>query len=360
MIIKSMSRKVPSFGQLLGYIDRETDHEAFTLRRNLYGRDHDAIRAEFETNAELLQKRKNGVYLFHEIISITRAKGLTPEDQKQRLYEIAQEYIAARCPDNLVYGGLHQDKDHSYHMHLMISANKAGDLKRQRLTKHQFREIQVQLEAHVLRTYPELEQKLAIGKKSEHGRNKGEVELERRTGKLPKREETLKRIRRAYDTSTDRESLISALRQEGFDLYVRGKNIGVIDLEDGKKHRLKTLDQQFSNQIENRLSGQEPDINKKPEKEALSEKEQEIKKDKTKSREFNSEEKHQGKDNAIKPNEREAEPTQKPEERQNHIDNELNETQKSWRQDMDNFRGRSKNTEGISRDNDDSNERQKN
>ena len=136
MIIKSMSRKVPSFGQLLGYIDREQGQEDFAVRHNLLGRDHDSIRAEFERNAELLQKRKNGTYLFHEIISITRAQGLSAQEQKQRLHEISQEYISARCPDSLVYGGLHQDKDHSYHMHLMISANRANEVKRQRLTKH--------------------------------------------------------------------------------------------------------------------------------------------------------------------------------------------------------------------------------
>jgi hypothetical protein len=157
MIIKSMSRKKPSFGQLLAYIDREMGQEGFAIRHNLAGRGHAHIRAEFERNAELLSKRKNGVYLLHEIISISRAKGLDAEVQKERLYAIAQEYIAARCPDNLVYGGLHQDKAHSYHMHLMISANRSGEVKRQRLSKHQFREIQVKLEAHVLQKYPELE-----------------------------------------------------------------------------------------------------------------------------------------------------------------------------------------------------------
>lgn len=266
MIIKSMSRKEPSFSQLMEYIDREAGQEAFTIRRNLYGRDHHSIRSEFEANAELLQKRKNGVYLFHEILSITRARGLSAEEQKQRLYDITSEYIKARCPENLVYGGMHQDKDHSYHMHLIISANKAGDLKRQRLNKHQFREIQVKLEAHVLKTYPELEQKLAIGKRSENGRNKGEVEMERRTGKRPKLEEILERIKNAYNLSADRESLISALRQERLDLYIRGSTIGVVDLDEGKKHRLKTLDPKIADEIENRLSGKEPRLKHEAEK----------------------------------------------------------------------------------------------
>lgn len=267
MIIKSMSRKVPSFGQLLEYIDRDVGQEAYSIRHNLAGRKPQSIRTEFERNSELLRKRKNGNYLFHEIISITRAKGLSPEQQKSRLQEIAQEYVNARCPDNLVYGGLHQDKDHSYHMHLMISANRVGNEKRQQLSKHQFRQIQVKLEEHVLQHYPELEQKLAIGKRSDRGRTKGEAELERRTKSRPKREEILERLQTAFDASRDRDSLMDALGHHNLELYVRGKTLGVIDHETGKKHRLKTLDLEIADRVEIRLSGQEIESTKSAERE---------------------------------------------------------------------------------------------
>lgn len=253
MIIKSMSRKVPSFGQLLGYIDREAGGEAYTLRHNLRGRDHQSIEQEFARNADLLQQRRNGVFLYHEIISISRAQGLEPEAQKARLLEIVQEYIAARCPENLVYGGLHQDKDHSFHFHLMISANRANDPKRLRLDKQQFRDIQVRLEAHVLQTFPELEQKLAIGKRSDRKLKQAEVELERRTGERPQRDPVLSRIREALEASRDHDSLRSALGRENLELYIRGKNLGVIDLETGKKHRLNTLDPELMPAFEARL-----------------------------------------------------------------------------------------------------------
>jgi hypothetical protein len=248
-----MSRKVPSFGQLLGYIDREAGGEAYTLRHNLRGRDHASIEREFARNAELLQKRQGGVFLYHEILSISRAQGLDPETQKARLLEIVQEYVAARCPENLVYGGLHQDKDHSFHFHLMISSNRVNDPKRQRLSKHQFREIQVRLEAHVLQTFPELEQKLAIGKRSDRKLKQAEVELERRTGERPERDSVLERIHAALSLSLDRDSLRSALGRENLELYVRGKNLGIIDYETGKKHRLNTLDPELMPAFEARL-----------------------------------------------------------------------------------------------------------
>lgn len=255
MIIKSMSRKVPSFGQLLGYIDRDRENggQYYTLRHNLRGRDHASITEEFARNADLLQKRQGGVFLYHEIISISRAQGLDPETQKTRLLEIVQEYVAARCPENLVYGGLHQDKDHSFHFHLMISANRVNDPKRQRLSKHQFREIQVRLEAHVLQHFPELEQKLAIGKRSDRKLKQAEVELERRTGERPERDTVLSRVRAALSASLDRDSLRSSLGRENLELYVRGKNLGIIDHETGKKHRLNTLDPELMPAFEVKL-----------------------------------------------------------------------------------------------------------
>lgn len=361
MIIKSMSRKLPSFGQLLGYIDREAGQEGFAIRHNLLGRDHDSIRVEFERNAELMQKRKNGTYLFHEIISITRAKALSPEEQKQRLYEISQEYIAARCPDNLVYGGLHQDKDHSYHMHLMISANRAGEKKRQRLTKYQFREIQVKLEAHVLQAYPELGQKLAIGKRSDRGRKKGEAELERRTGKRPKREEILERVQSAYAFSQDRDSLLSALGREGLELYVRGKTIGVVDLESGKKHRLKTLDLQVADQVEIRLSGQDVDVQIEDEKALAGEKEKEGELKREPQPEADKERGEDMSRDTPAPNTQrremidkghvEADPNRdglRDEEWENQ-DKFTTKVQQSWRRTMDDFRGRTKDLEDRAR-----------
>jgi hypothetical protein len=245
-----MSRKVGSFGQLIGYIDRDAGQEAHRIRHNVWGRDPAHIRAEFERNGALLSRRKNGVYLYHEIISITRAQGLSPEQQKDRLQSIAETYIAARCPDNMVFGGLHQDKDHSYHYHLMISSNRAGETGRLRLTKAQFREVQVGLERHVLETYPELEQKVAIEKRAEHSKSRGEAELERRTGEVPKKDQLRARVNAALENAQDRDSLMQALGRENFELYVRGKTLGVTDHETGQNHRLKTLGLELADRVE--------------------------------------------------------------------------------------------------------------
>jgi len=278
MIIKSMSRKEPSFRQLIEYIDRDLNSEHFCIRHNLMGRNHKNILQEFEENAHLLRKRKNGVFLYHEIISISRAKGLTAREQQELLLEIVQNYISARCPDNLVYGGLHQDKDHSYHFHLMISANRAGDEKRLRLSKAQFREIQVKLEAHVLEKYPELEQKVSMDKRAEHKQARGAVEHQRRTGRYPSRHEGLRgRVQSAYNESRTSEGLIEALSRKGFRLESRGKIIArVVDEYTNKTHRVKTLDPDLAVLIEARLAEPQMKREAEPEEKAQTAQEEEI------------------------------------------------------------------------------------
>jgi len=256
MIIKSMSRKEPSFGALMAYIDRELGTETHRVRHNVMGRGADPIRAEFERNASLLKKRKNGVYLYHEIISITRAQGLDDKAQQELLHQIVQHYIDARCPENLVYGGLHQDKDHSHHFHLMISANRAGETGRLRLTKKQFRNIQVQLEAHVLEKHPELEQKVAIDKRAEHRRTRGAQEHERRTGRPPSRTDALRgRVQAAYDQADSREAFEAALTEQGFRHEPRGKiSARLIDEYTGKVHRVATLDADLAVKFDDLMS----------------------------------------------------------------------------------------------------------
>ena len=312
MIIKSMSRKEATFGQLMEYIDRDArnggDEERYRIRHNLLGRDRERIREEFETNAEHMRKRKNGVFMYHEIISLTRARGLSLDEQKERLHAIAQEYVAARSPGSLCYGGLHDDKEHSLHYHLIISANRAGETKRHRLSKAQFRTIQVSLEQYVLEKYPELEQKVAIEKTAERRIPKPEAELKRRGGKATRREEVRSRVADAVKNSQDRDSLLRELETSGFELYVRGSNIGVIDHETGKRHRVKTLDVELVSALEARMAEIERPKDTQP--------------DRDKKRGGADEKEKQGS----------GEATPEPEARADSPEPDLSETQQRWKE----------------------------
>ncbi|MBO6792089.1 MAG: hypothetical protein JJ894_16300 [Dinoroseobacter sp.] len=112
-----------------------------------------------------------------------------------------------------------------------------------RLSKGRFREIQVQLERHVLETMPELEQSRAIEKDTEReAPEKAPEAAERATGQPG---EIAALVHEALSESPDRHAFREQLQAHGLVLYIRGRTPGVVHLESGKKHRLKTLNPDF-------------------------------------------------------------------------------------------------------------------
>jgi len=242
MIIKSMSRKEPSFGQLIEYMsDIDKSDEQYNVYQNLYSRKQDDIEQEFLSNAAYVAKRKNGNYLYHEILSITKAKKLDDKKQKEILRDIAYEYAQRRASHNLVFGTLHDDHDDHLHYHLLISANVSGESKKTRLAKAQFDKIKKELESRVLKKYPELEQTVVINKEAgEKLSNKG-AEQKRRTGKTPERDLLKAKLQDIFSQCDTKEAFFTALKEAGLEFYVRGKTMGIKDLITDRNHRLKTL-----------------------------------------------------------------------------------------------------------------------
>jgi hypothetical protein len=237
-----MSRKEPSFGQLLAYVSRDVADQRYAIRHNLLAHDVQTITAEYESNARHLPKRKNGVVMYHEILSITRAKTVPGDLQKEALRDIALDYIRDRAPECLVLGQLHDDHEDHLHYHLVISANPFGRAERHRLSRAEFRKIQVGLESRVLARYPQLQQGIAIGKKAEAKTlsQKG-IELERRTGRTPEKEGLAASLRAILGKARDDADLFAKLTEAGVELYTRGKTVCVRDLTRGRNHRLATL-----------------------------------------------------------------------------------------------------------------------
>ena len=111
MILKSLSRKTPSFGQLAGYMSesgymnsQKADRD-FAIYRNCFAQNSADIAEEFAENSRHLSRRKNGNYLYHEILSITIEDGV--DRQKARKPCGACPRCAeGRAPNNLTYGAL--------------------------------------------------------------------------------------------------------------------------------------------------------------------------------------------------------------------------------------------------------------
>jgi len=237
MIPVSMSRKDASFSQLVNYMqDAEKSERDYDLHHHCMSRGRSNIADEFLANSQHLPKHKSRNTLYHEIISITLEEGVELKHAKDCLRDIAQTWIDMRCPRNMVYGCLHEDHQNHLHYHLMVSANELGQSNRLRLTKAEFETVKHDLEAHVLKNYPELKQKAinTLSKKERSESRKANAQKSR-TGKLDRREQVKATITEAMMHTTSHEEFVRKLSDQDFEFYTRGKNFGVKDLKAEKK-----------------------------------------------------------------------------------------------------------------------------
>ncbi len=256
MIIKSMARKTPSFGQLLQYFHKDSFYrKAPIFTHNLYHtHTHEAAAAEMEHNATFLPKRSNGNYLYHECLILPINAEVSKPKQERILLDLVQQYVKLRASDLMVYGRMHFDTDH-LHFHLCISANTVRGKQRRWLSKAQFGDIQRQLEQYKLEKYPELGTEkyydLAARQQKREARDRNadsqaklsrqEFELKRRSGKLTRKEQDRAALLDTFEQAASERELITQLRDLGFELYIRGQTEGVINLDTGRKYRLRTL-----------------------------------------------------------------------------------------------------------------------
>ena len=243
MIIKSMSRKTASFGQLANYMNKGaciTDkYESFY--NNIFSKNTEGITEEFKNNAKTIHERKNGNMLYHEMISITKSKNISLDEQKKILYKLVKDYVELRAKNNLVYGVMHTDKSDNLHYHLMISSNEVGSEKKHRLSKSNFAKIQKEIEKHILNNYPAMEQQIIYNQDKDEKTNKREYELKKRTGKESDRDCVKRELKEIFEVSKSKSDFFNKIADRGFEIYIHGNTIGVTRKETGINYRLKTL-----------------------------------------------------------------------------------------------------------------------
>lgn len=252
MILKSLSRKTPSFGQLAGYMSEtgymntEKSDQRFEVFHNCFAQSADDIAAEFYENSQYLKQRKNGNYLYHEILSITVEDDVDREKAKEALRELALEYIGERAPNNMVYGALHDDHSDHIHYHLMISANERGSDKRYWISSKKLDRIKRDIEKRCLAEYPELKQQAVMTASNEEKKlSRKAAEQKRRAGKLERQDYARRLIFEAMTHTTSMAAFEAKLAEKNASYYIRGKTRGVEVLHpDGKvvKYRFKTID----------------------------------------------------------------------------------------------------------------------
>lgn len=155
MLIKSMSRKTPSFAQLHDYIMRHTEtgpplviHNAPESASDRSGR----LKAFFD-NDRSMKLRKNGVRVFHEVLSFHAEDA--PALTKDAIRKLTEYYLQLRAPHALAFAEAHFDTANP-HVHIMLSANELNSNKRLRVSKREFADIKTAVERLQIELYPNL------------------------------------------------------------------------------------------------------------------------------------------------------------------------------------------------------------
>jgi len=233
MIIRSLSRKSPSFRQLLHYMNRDDSLPYFiSWNLNLSNhRDYERVLSQFYENAQLLKPGKKSMKL---------QSGVSLDRQMKALHDVSQKYIQVRGTNLLSYGRMHLDEK-SVHMHVMFSANELNKANRHRLSQAQFAMIQRQCEQYLRQAYPDLKQAVLYDRERTQKPNRSrqrEYEYTKRTGKKTRKQEVKEKLQELFGQER-KGTLSERLRQHEFELYQRGKHYGVI--HKGMKYRLGTL-----------------------------------------------------------------------------------------------------------------------
>ena len=236
-----MTRKGPSFGQLIDYLDQGAAPDDPAFLHNLYPEQSAAqIARAFLINHQHLPRRKRGNSLYHEIISLEGQAELRPDQWRVILFNLASLYVERRAPRQLVYGRVHLDTEHP-HIHLLISANGLRSAKRKRLSRRHFRQVQIEMERLARELYPELEHR-SLYDRPDRQRPKisrQEGERTRRTNQLSRKQALAQNLREQFGSKMDFSALQVWATAQGHQLYQRGQQWGLI--VEGRKYRLKTL-----------------------------------------------------------------------------------------------------------------------
>jgi hypothetical protein len=254
MILKSLSRKSESTGQLVGYVMRYVFKEqedtlqekiqpkeqgtSFVIRHNLRSRTVlKSFVKEFQENEKYrLVKRRNSVKLFHTILSISNKDKSHVSDAM--LKDLAKKFIELRGSNNLYLGTKHEEGVDHIHMHIIVSGTQLNG-RSSRVSKQKFHSIKLALQKYQREKYPEL-----INSLPEHGKEKRmakenlieHIKANRQTDK----QALLEGLEKIYANATSKEHFLEQLKTTGHNVYLRNGRVQGITFNE-KKFRFGRL-----------------------------------------------------------------------------------------------------------------------
>lgn len=241
MIIKSLTRKSPSYKQLLSYFVKEQKSSSrptdnFIIKHNVEGEQVKDWVKHFEGNEQnRIIKRSNSIKIYHETMSFSNAE---KSISKSVLMDLANKYIELRNPNALCVAVPHFDKGHA-HIHFCFSGTELSG-QSLRISREEFALFKKQLQEYQIEKYPELSHSVVEhGRKQKNKVKDREYQLTKRTKELSERQRTKQAIDNAYKHSLSRADFIHRLSEQGLKTYSRNGN--VVGIEGDRKMRFASL-----------------------------------------------------------------------------------------------------------------------
>jgi len=253
MIVKSKGRKDTNFAQLINYVltdkGRTDPKDTFTIFHNTASWEKDKVILEFVENDSFRKKRKNGVVMHHEILSFS------PQDQQHLsapvLEDIAEKYIELRGANALCVAKPHIAEEH-IHLHFVFSGNELFQDTSLRLSKKEFKDLRLNIEAYQLQQYPQIQHSHKFTEKhlslqqqqrrellSPNRVTDAEIQLKKRS-KTPIKEQLKERVQSIFKQASSFDTALEKMSVEGLEVYqYRQKANGII--YNNKKYRFTTL-----------------------------------------------------------------------------------------------------------------------
>lgn len=252
MIIKTKrSYSKLRFKQLVNYImsdkGKVDNTNTFTIHHNLQSTNTEKVIQEFVENDQYRKRRKNGVVLYHEILSFH------PDEKSdlslEILEDIAHKFIELRGENALCLAKPHIENE-NIHIHFLFSGVEYKSTKTLRLDNKSFRQVRLEMELFQQK-YPALNkssmvylnkwQKNRLMENDTIKQSEKETQLKKRTGKQSRKDIVRALVRDCYLQSSNKENFFQRLIEQGIELYKYRNKINGLKDKDGRKYRFNSL-----------------------------------------------------------------------------------------------------------------------
>jgi hypothetical protein len=223
MFVKILSRKNPSYRQLVEYIlkDRKPTKTAKDiLKHNIKGTSIESIVKEFEKNETYRTfTRKDQIALYHEIISLSSNEEHYIPDEV--MIDLCHKYLDLRGAKGMYLAALHRDTEHC-HAHIMTSALEYATGKAHRISRSALQDIKILLQDYHLQKYPlEITESFCDHSKGRTYAKNKEYHRRHKEERTKLKESVQQQVQDLFKQSKKFDEFLASLRVNGLHHYER-------------------------------------------------------------------------------------------------------------------------------------------